>query len=281
MNDAEPGKLEAPSAIASARLPPMATPAAMGSPPDDVELRSASTRAERDARGFENAVDLDLLPSPDKRQRVAERVEERVEVAGTNRLVRRGREFDPRAMFASLGATSMTQAIEEGTYEASFGTGLLDTLVLRGPTPDRPHDEHSEEEETDDTCCGSEASFERGVEVAGRATDSVYPRVCGVMAACRHDSHCYRRDTQHWLQFAHPAELLKPYCPALARGDQCFNKGPSFESHNATYSHGPLPSAFPANEPSTPSTPSTPGQPAGHQCPASYGESHTCGVRMA
>jgi hypothetical protein len=48
----------------------------------------------------------------------------------------------------------------------------------------------------------------------------------------------------HWLRYAHPRETVKEYCPNLAAGRRCFNKGSVWDDHNKLFSHGPLPSAI-------------------------------------
>ena len=48
-------------------------------------------------------------------------------------------------------------------------------------------------------------------EAAGREASRAYAPAS--MRTCRWDGACFSRDPAHWLLFAHPRELAKPYCP--------------------------------------------------------------------
>ena len=152
------------------------------------------------------------------------------------------------AAFASLGAVSMAQAIEEGTYEAKFEGSIANELAAINLLSDDDVEEEEEEEQVDAAAAAAAARKQqaRSEDIFNRSTCGLY--ACGSNGAsvCRFDGACFQRDVQHWLKFAHPCEVRKPYCPALARGEACFNKGPEFAAHNKAFSHGPLPSAMEA-----------------------------------
>ena len=152
------------------------------------------------------------------------------------------------AAFASLGAVSMAQAIEEGTYEAKFEGSIANELAAINLLSDDDVEEEEEEEQVDAAAAAAAARKQqaRSQDIFNRSTCGLY--ACGSNGAsvCRFDGACFQRDVQHWLKFAHPCEVRKPYCPALARGEACFNKGPEFTAHNKAFSHGPLPSAMEA-----------------------------------
>ena len=162
------------------------------------------------------------------------------------------------AWFHDRDAISMTEVIAEGTYAACFETPVVD--LLRRPSHRRggeggagqdgggskapvpidlsSDDEDDEGEEGSEEAAEAEAELRHEIERRASAP-------CGGKA-CQFDGQCFRRDPKHWLQYTHPCEVAKDYCPTLAAGRPCFNKGPEFASHNALFSHGPLPSALEA-----------------------------------
>ena len=161
------------------------------------------------------------------------------------------------AWFQGSQAVSMNEAIAEGTHAACFETPVADLLRPShrrgggggggegggGNTDPVPIDLSSDEEDAEGEE-GSEEAAKAGAELR-REIERRASAPCG-SKVCRFDGRCFRREPQHWLDHAHPCELAKDYCPNLAMGRPCFNKGPEFESHNALFSHGPLPSALEA-----------------------------------
>ena len=158
--------------------------------------------------------------------------------------------------FQGSQAISMRETIADGTYAACFQTpvaDLLRTRYRRGDdgcvegvggskiciaTDSSANEDDEEGKEASNDAAELEAKLKR--EIEGRVSAPCGSRVC------KFDGFCFRREPQHWLNFAHPCELAKDYCPNLAMGRPCFNKGPAFDSHNALFSHGPLPSELEA-----------------------------------
>jgi len=64
--------------------------------------------------------------------------------------------------------------------------------------------------------------------------------MCGAFVkpkrTCTHDGACYRRNADHFVQFAHPREQQKPTCPRLLLCESCFDQS---ADHTKTFYHGP------------------------------------------
>lgn len=126
------------------------------------------------------------------------------------------------AWFDGHGAISMSRAIAEGTSVPRFETSVAGLLS------------QSRRERGNamvDLCSSEDEGDESGVEHTNanqlRLRTEIEQRAsapCG-SSTCRFDGACFRRDVAHWLQFAHPCEVAKDYCPNLASGRECFNKG--------------------------------------------------------
>ena len=109
----------------------------------------------------------------------------------------------------------------------------------------------SEEEEDDDDGIGSaaydaavaDAAFaEREAQVEARATCALYDRG---RHCCKFDGSCFRRNAAHFLEFRHPQEMQKAYCPNLLRTGKCSvvdnEHDDDGQSHKEIFSHHPLP----------------------------------------
>ena len=109
----------------------------------------------------------------------------------------------------------------------------------------------SEEEESDDDGIGSaaydaavaDAAFaEREAQMEARATCALYDRG---RHCCKFDGSCFRRNAAHYLEYRHPQEMQKAYCPNLLRTGKCSvvdnEHDDDGQSHKEIFSHHPLP----------------------------------------
>ena len=129
----------------------------------------------------------------------------------------------------------------------------------------RPLPGASVDDDTDvDEDVGYDSDSRKGQPRRGREAEAEERTTCGLYGAavgtcCKFDGKCFQRGAAHFAQFAHPKELAKPYCPRLLRGEQCKNIGD--HQHNATFSHGPLPSEMRAYRASQPASAAGASQP--------------------
>ena len=192
--------------------------------------------------------------------------------------------------FQGTQAINMREAIAEGTHAAHFETPVIDMLHLSCGSGGGG--EGGGEGDGEDGCEDDSESkgpipldvlSDEGGKAAAELKNEIKRRArapCG-HTRCRFDGSCYRRDVAHWLQYGHPCELDKDYCPSLAIGQPCHNKGPEFASHNALFSHGPLPSAIEAAIASGAPTHSSSAAAASAAASSSYTSSYTFSASAA
>ena len=191
------------------------------------------------------------------------------------------------ALFSLPGLISYDVAVEEGTFDV--GGGVFDSSVeslvfeslprmplkraqeardakpqlfsqrqevslLSSDDEDADVEPQASAEEAAEAEAAAAAQQARDNDVAARSSCTFYGIDATGGRTCSHDGKCFQRSPEHYMQFAHPCEISKPYCPKLLRGEKCFNKGAEFEQHNRSFSHGPLPSAMEAARMSRPSS---------------------------
>ena len=170
--------------------------------------------------------------------------------------------FDHAACFGGSGVVSMREVIAEGTCIPHFRSSVS-ALVRLNRAEGSAHPridgsgvapEHSSADLLALAASSSSSELSDGEEEDSRDPPDAAIRLqiaqrasapCG-HTPCRFDGACFRRDASHWLRYAHPRETVKEYCPSLAAGRRCFNKGSEWDDHNKLFSHGPLPSAIEA-----------------------------------
>jgi hypothetical protein len=170
--------------------------------------------------------------------------------------------FDHAACFGGSSVVSMREVIAEGTCIPHFRSSVSALVRLnRAEGSGHPRidgsgvaPEHSDADLLALAAFSSSSELSDGEEEDSRdpadaaIRDEIAQRAsapCG-HTPCRFDGACFSRDAAHWLRYAHPRETVKEYCPNLAAGRRCFNKGSVWDDHNKLFSHGPLPSAIQA-----------------------------------
>jgi hypothetical protein len=140
-----------------------------------------------------------------------------------------------RDLFASAsarggGPRSMLDAFDEGMLEAQLGdVAMMPPAAASRAAPPAATEtielvSDEDDDEDDAPSAGRERSGppkdERAADVARRITCGLYV-IAG--QSCQHDGRCYQRGVAHFLEYAHPCEAGKPYCPALLRASSGLN----------------------------------------------------------